>query len=166
MKKRFARSTLIQQISSRCALVWAEFSICGFYGVLALEKAFRANYVVQDDAREYVSWMQRFMDPDLFPQDLIANYFQSITPAGYAAVYHAMAGLGITPLVFSKILPIVLGLITTVYCFGVSLQIFPVPITAFISSLLLNQSLWFKSDLASATPKAFIYPLLLAFFIT
>jgi len=151
---------------SPAVVLWFGLSLvfAAFYGVLALEKAFRAEYVVQDDAREYVFWMQRFIDPDLFPQDLIANYFQSITPAGYAAVYDAMAGLGITPLIFSKILPIVLGLITTVYCFGVSFQIIPVPITAFISSLLLNQSLWFKSDLASATPKAFIYPLLLAFF--
>ncbi|UBF26495.1 hypothetical protein K9N68_00320 [Kovacikia minuta CCNUW1] len=145
--------------------VWFGLSLgfAVFYGFLGLQKAFRSAYVVQDDAREYVFWMQRFIDPALFPQDLIADYFQSITPSGYAALYQSMATLGIPPLLLSKVLPLGLGLVATVYCFGVCLQIFPVPAAGFVSSLLLNQSLWFKSDLASATPKAFIYPLFLAF---
>ena len=138
-------------------------AFAAFYGMLGLQKAFRAEYVVQDDAREYVFWMQQFIDPELFSHDLIADYFQSITPPGYAAVYRLGAAMGIPPLLFSKVLPLVLGLITAAYCFGVCLQIFPVPAAGFVSSLLLSQSLWFKSDLASATPKAFIYPLLLAF---
>ncbi|MGA7933861.1 MAG: hypothetical protein WCA35_09970 [Kovacikia sp.] len=141
----------------------SSLAFAAFYGFLGLQKAFRGAYVVQDDAREYVFWMQRFIDPDLFPHDLIANYFQSITPAGYAAIYHFMAILGVTPLLLSKLLPIVLGLVAAAYCFGVCLQIFPFPAAGFVSSLLLSQSLWFTDDLASATPRAFIYPLLLAF---
>jgi hypothetical protein len=134
-----------------------------FYGILGLQKAFRTEYIVQDDAREYVFWMQRFVDPHLLPHDLIADYFQSITPSGYAAVYHLMASLGISPLLLSKILPIVLGLITTGYCFYLCLELLPVPTAGFIASLLLNQSLWFRDDLVSATPRAFVYPLFLAF---
>ena len=76
------------------------------------------EYVCQDDAREYVFWMQRFIDPELLPDDLIADYFQSITPSGYAALYQLMASFGITPLLLSKILPIFLGLIITIYVFG------------------------------------------------
>ncbi|QSJ20710.1 hypothetical protein JYQ62_09540 [Nostoc sp. UHCC 0702] len=145
--------------------MWLSLSLgfAGFYGFLGLQKGFRGEYVAQDDAREYVFWMQQFVDPKLLPNDLIADYFQSITPLGFAAVYKFMASLGIHPLFLSKILPILLGLIVTIYCFWLCLQIFPVPIAGFITSLLLNQSLWFKSDLVSATPKAFIYPLLLAF---
>ncbi|XGW00154.1 MAG: hypothetical protein ACAF41_14610 [Leptolyngbya sp. BL-A-14] len=118
---------------------------------------------MQDDAREYVFWMQRFVNPDLFAHDLIADYFQSITPIGYASTYRIVASLGFPPLYFSKILPIILGLIITAYCFGLCLQLFPVPVAGFFSTLLLNQSLWFKDDLVSATPRAFIYPLFLAF---
>ncbi|WP_242056460.1 MULTISPECIES: hypothetical protein [unclassified Nostoc] len=134
-----------------------------FYGYLGLQKAFKSEYVVQDDAREYVFWMQRFVDSELFHNDLIADYFKSITPLGYASVYKLMAYLGINPLLLSKILPIFLGLIITSYCFWLCLEIFPVPLAAFISTLLLNQSLWFKSDLVSATPRSFLYPLILAF---
>ena len=43
------------------------------------------------------------------------------------------------------------------------MEFFPVPVAGFITTLLLNQSLWFKDDLISAVPRAFVYPFLLAF---
>ena len=147
------------------SIVWLSLSV-GFaihYGGLGLQKAFRAEYIVQDDAREYVFWMQQFVNPSLFPHDLIADYFKSITPPGYAAIYHLSANLGIQPLLLSKLLPIVIGIVTTLYGFRVCLKLFPIPITGFIAMLLLNQSLWFRDDLSSATPRAFVYPLFLAF---
>ncbi len=146
-------------------VVWFALSVIFalYYGGLALQKAFRSEYVVQDDAREYVFWMQQFIDPTLLPNDLIAQYFKSITPPGYAALYHAMAMLGVQPLWFSKVLPLGLGLIATLYSFAICLRLFPLPATAFIATLLLNQSLWFRDDTSSATPRAFVTPLFLAF---
>jgi hypothetical protein len=137
------------------------FSI--LFAWLALQQALSGQYVVQDDARQHVFWMQRFQDPDLFPHDLIANYFQSVAPIGYTTIYRSMAVLGIDPLFLNKLLPMGLGLLTTGYCFGLTLEILPVPFAGFISSLLLNQNLWMKDDLVSATPRAFLYPLFLAF---
>lgn len=133
------------------------------YGILGLQQAFSSPYVVQDDARQHVFWMQRFLEPQLFPNNLIANYFQAVAPSGYTILYRLMAGIGVEPLVFNKFLPLLLTLVTTGYCFKFTLQIIPVPIAAFISSLLLNQTLWSYDDLVSATPRAFVYPLLLAF---
>lgn len=133
------------------------------YSVLALKQAFSSEYMVQDDARQHVFWMQRFLDPELFPNGLIANYFQSVAPAGYTAIYKLMASLQVNPLLLSKFLPVLLGLIVTAYCFGVCLELFPVPASGFIATLLLNQSLWMKDDLVSATPRAFVYPIFLAF---
>ncbi|WP_310833955.1 hypothetical protein [Aetokthonos hydrillicola] len=159
-------SSEYEKHTKKLLFFWLSLSLvfAGLYGVLGLQKAFSSEYVAQDDAREYVFWMQRFVDPELMPHDLIADYFKSITPLGFSTVYKLMASLGIHPLLLSKILPIVLGLIVTIYCFWLCLEILPVPIVGFIATLLLNQSLWFKSDLVSATPKSFIYPLLLAFF--
>jgi hypothetical protein len=134
-----------------------------YYAALGMRQAFQSAYVVQDDAREYVFWMQQFVNPDWFPNDLMAQYFKSITPIGYATLYQGMAYLGIDPLTFSKILPLFLGIILTIYGFGVSLQLFPLPIAGFISMQLLNQGLWLREDLASAAPRAFATPLLLAF---
>ena len=151
--------------SSPRMIFWFSLSLtfAAIYGILALQKAFSGEYVVQDDARQHVFWMRRFLDAGLFPNDLIADYFQSVGPLGYTALYQSAAAVGIDPIWLSKLLPLVLGLITTSYCFGVCVQLFPVPMAGFIAALLLNQNLWMQDGLVSATPKAFVYPLFLAF---
>ena len=52
---------------------------------------------MQDDARQHVFWMQRFIDSELFPHDLIADYFQSVAPTGYTTLYRIAAALGSIP---------------------------------------------------------------------
>ncbi|WP_293084939.1 hypothetical protein [Okeania sp. SIO3B5] len=135
-------------------------AICGILGIIP---AFSREYIVQDDARSHVFWMTRFINPELFPKDIIADYFQSVAPTGYTYFYQLFSLIGIPPLLLNKFLPIILGLITTTYCFRVEIEIFPVPLAGFLSTLFLNQNLWLKDDLISATPRAFFYPLFLAF---
>ena len=145
--------------------IWLSLSITAsiLFSFGGLKLAFQNPYIVQDDARQHVFWMQRFIDPGLFPDDLIADYFQSVSPLGYKNLYQVFAAIGVNPLFVNKLLPLFLGIIATVYCFKVCLQIFPVPLAGLISSLLLNQNLWMVDDLSSGTPRAFIYPLFLAF---
>jgi hypothetical protein len=135
----------------------------GFYSWLVLHQAFNGEYIVQDDARQHVFWMQRFVNPALFPRDWIADYYQSVAPWGYANLYRAFAVLGISPMLLNKILGLPLGLIATAYCFGISWQLLPVPAAGFVASLLLNQNLWLEDDLVSGTARAFLYPIFLAF---
>lgn len=137
------------------------FSIA--FGARALEQAFSSNYVLQDDWRQHLFWMARLTDPGLFPHDVIADYFQSVAPVGYTTLYRTAASLGLDPVVFGKLLPMALGLITTALCFAVSMRVLRVPAAGFIGSLLLNESLWMRNGLVSATPRAFISPLFLAF---
>ena len=153
------------KMSKNQLIFWFSLSMTfsAIYAILGLQQAFASEYVVQDDARQHVFWMLRFADPNLFPNDLIADYFQSVAPAGYSTLYRTISFFGIDPLFFNKLLPLILGLFTTAYCFGLSLQIIPLPFTGFLSTLLLNQNIWIKDDLISATPRAFTYPFLLAF---
>ena len=134
-----------------------------FYSYLGWQKAFNGEYVIQDDARQHIFWMLRYIDSELFPNDLIADYFQSVAPAGYKFLYWTINKVGIDPILLSKLLPSVLGLIMTGYCFVLTLEILPLPLTGFIASLLLNQNLWLQDGLVSGTPKAFAPPLLIAF---
>lgn len=134
-----------------------------YYGLVALQKAFSAPYVVQDDVRQHVFWMQRYVDPTLFPNDWITDYFQTIAPAGYKAFYYGMAQVGVHPLLLAKLLPLPLGLLTAIYGFWVSFQLFPVPLGAFIGTTILTQSLWLEDDIVTATPRAFVYLFFLAF---
>ena len=133
------------------------------YSCLGLLQAFRGEYIVQDDVRQHVFWMWRFVDPDLLVNDLITDYFESVAPAGYHALNRVMAALGIHPLLFCKILPPILGFILTIYGFLLCLEIMPIPAIAFVSTVIFNQSLWMEGDLGSGTPRAFIFPLLLPF---
>jgi hypothetical protein len=155
------RSELFSKQNRFWLLLSLIFSVV--YSYLALQQAFSSQYVIQDDARQHIFWMLRFLDRDLFPNDLIADYFQSVAPLGYSGLYFIAAFFGIDPIVMSKLLPGILGLIMTVYCFAVSLELLPLPQTAFIATLLLNQNLWMQDGLISGTPKAFITPILLAF---
>lgn len=133
------------------------------YGFLALKKAFVGSLSVQDDARQHIFWMQRFLNPDLFPNDLIADYFQSVAPAGYTWFYKSLALIGINPFILAKIIPFILGLICTYYIFRITLEILPVTMAGFIATLVMNQAIWMKDDVASATPRAFVYPFFMAF---
>ncbi|MCU0524522.1 MAG: hypothetical protein MUF72_06825 [Elainella sp. Prado103] len=133
------------------------------YGVWGMAAAWETQYAIQDDARQHLFWMHRFFNPELFPHDFIADYFQSISPWGFTQFYRLFAWVGVDPLWLSKFLPIGLGLVATVYGFGVSLRLLPIPCTAFLTSLLLNQVIWFHDDIASAVPRAFMVPILLAF---
>lgn len=138
-------------------------SLALFYSWLALQEGFSSPWIVQDDARQHVFWMLRYLDSELFPDDLIADYFQSVAPVGYASLYKLAATAGISPLVFNKLLPPIIGLISSCYGFLLCKQILPLPLGCFITSLMLNQALWMKDDIVSGTPRAFIYPFLLAF---
>ncbi|WP_333192244.1 hypothetical protein [Microcoleus sp. Pol7_A1] len=161
---KFLTATVDEKSRSH-TIFWLTLSLtfAAVYAILGLKQVFSAEYMVQDDARQHVFWMMRFVDPELFPNDFIANYFQSVAPAGYSTLYTLAATVGIHPLFLHKILPLFLGLISTYYCFGLCLEMLPVPMTGFIASLLLNQHMWMTDDLASTTPRAFIYPIFLAF---
>jgi hypothetical protein len=146
-------------------LFWFSLSLLitfGF-GIDSLRLAFSGDYIVQDDARQHVFWMQKFIDPELFQNDSIADYFQSIAPLGFTCLYKLATIFGIEPFTFNKILPLFLGLITSGYCFGICLEIIPIPTAAFFSSLFLNVNLWLMDSLSSGTPRSFVYPIFLAF---
>lgn len=153
------------KMSNAPIIFWLSLSLtfAVIYGLPMLQRAFSSDYVVASDARQFVFWMGRFSDSTLFPNDLIADYFQSVTPWGYTAFYQLLDRVGIEPLLLHKLLPIVLGVISTTYCFGVCMQILPVPLAGFIATVLLNQNLWMDARIVCAVPRSFAYPLFLAF---
>ena len=135
-----------------------------YFAAISLHYGLSQDYLVQDDARIHLVWLQRFSDPQLFPDDFIADYFVYFAPWGLKAVYWLGAKLGIEALIFAKILPALLGTLTAIYTYFWSLAILPRHFTAFLSSLAISQLIWTNDDLISATPRAFIYPLLAAWF--
>jgi len=134
-----------------------------YYGLLSIFFAFSYPYIIQDDARQHIVWLQRLVDPQLFPNDVIADYYRAIAPVGFTSFYAFFAKLGIEPLLLAKVVPLFIGFITSIYGFKFFLQILPIPSAAFVGTLVLNQTIWLKDDVISASPRAFLYPLFAAF---
>ena len=145
--------------------LFAALGVALVYSLLALRFAFRLPYLVQDDTRQHVFWMRRYLDPALFPNDLIADYFQAVSPVGYKLFYLIFAKLGVDPMLLAKLLPAAIGVVCTYLAFRVFMELIPDPRGAFIASLLICQMLWIKDDVMSATPRAFAYPLFLLFLL-
>lgn len=76
----------MMKYSQKTLIFWFSLALtfAAIYASLAMKTAFSAQYVVQDDARVYVFWMQRFLEPDLLKGDFITDYFKSVTPLGFA----------------------------------------------------------------------------------
>ncbi|MGD1938703.1 MAG: hypothetical protein ACFCA4_14290 [Cyanophyceae cyanobacterium] len=121
------------------------------------------TYMVQDDARQHVFWMQRWLDTDLFSNDLIADYFQSVAPWGYQGVYRFFTWFNVEPLQTAKILPGLIAALSTFLFFRLVLKLIPVPFLGFLGCLFLNQALWLEDGIISGTPRAFAYPWLIGF---
>lgn len=134
-----------------------------YFGLISLHHALSQPYIVQDDARIHIIGLQQFVDSQLFPDDLFVQYYQSIQSIGFKKLYWFVAQLGIEPVLLAKLLPTALGLLTTLYCFKLVWQLLPIPSGAFLASLILNQNLWLKDDLISATPRSFAYLFFVAF---
>ncbi|HET8676112.1 MAG TPA: hypothetical protein VFO63_10020, partial [Blastocatellia bacterium] len=154
-----------ESATSAVSVFWLGLSLAFslYFSFLWVKRAFRHEYLIQSDARQVTTWYLRYLDPELFRNDLIADYYISVNTHGFDLLYRAGAGIGIDPIKLSKILPLIIGLVATAYCFALFMELLPVPAGAFISCLLLNQYIWTDDSVSSATPRAFLYPLFLAF---
>lgn len=131
---------------------------------LASERVFSEPYVVQDDARQHVFWMQAYGDRELFANDLIAQYFRSVAPLGHRGLYRAFSCLGIDPLDLAKGLPVALSIASCGFFYLFSMRVCPeAPFVSFVGAQALAAHLWLTDTVSNATPRAFGYPLFAAF---
>jgi len=73
--------------------------------LIAHRHAFLSPYVINDDVRQQIYWMARWLDPTLYPADLLGAYSAAYVPAGVKSLYFLAAkGAGCDPILFSKIL--------------------------------------------------------------
>ena len=145
--------------------IWLSLSLlaAALHAALGLIDGFGSPYAIQTDARQYVTWMVRYQDPSYFPNDVIADYFHAVSPPGYRALFWSLIAGGADPFIVAKLVPVALGLAVTAYAFGLCLRLLPSAPAAFVVTVILNQNLWMTDDLISATPRAFGFPILVAF---
>ncbi|WP_243440117.1 hypothetical protein [Fundidesulfovibrio soli] len=79
-------------------------------------------FAINDDVRQQLYWMQRWLDPQLYPPSLLNGYAQAYVSPGVKALY-GFASPFIGPLAFSKVLS---GLLFVAQCLlvrGVGLRL-------------------------------------------
>ena len=122
-------------------------------------------FVFDDDARQHVYWTARFIDPGLFPNDLLTDFISSklFDPIGYQLLYKFGTHLA-GPLLFSQVLTLVLLLVSLWFLeMLLSSEVVSSAGGRFFCGLLfLFFSLYTYSG---GLPRTFAYPLLLGFLV-
>lgn len=123
-----------------------------------------AAYAIQDDARQFLAWTVRLADPAALKGDLIADYWQSVTPRALRAIYGGFALIGISPLVLSRLIPVALLMVSALATWRIALQLMGGRALAALVTTGLTMALLVHEDsIFSATARAFSPPLFLLF---
>ncbi|MEO0352262.1 MAG: hypothetical protein AAF282_19660 [Cyanobacteria bacterium P01_A01_bin.15] len=151
--------------SNKKNLIWFVISLLAsfFIGLEAVENVFRYDFLIQDDARQHVVWLEQYLDPELFDGNLIASYFQSVLPDGYRYLYRLLAALGISPIGVSKVIPVFLYTAIAVFTYRLTTTFLRSPLAGFFSTSILTYTLLFTTVVSSATPRAFLNLFFLSF---
>lgn len=111
------------------------------YVLLSAYLIFRdSGNFVGADARHFVVWLRRIADPEIFRDDIIADYWTTLTPLFYRGLYWPFASVGIDPVkaYFHFVMPLSGILFASmsysfIYCF------WPTPAGAAFSTIILTQ---------------------------
>ena len=76
--------------SGERALRFSAAACVGIAAVLWMGPFVIRRDLFNDDAAHHVFWLYRFADPSLFPHDMSIEYFASVSPWGYRALYAAL----------------------------------------------------------------------------
>lgn len=122
-----------------------------------------APYTIQDDARQFLTWMSRLGDANALQGDLLADYWQSVCPPFYQFIYAAMNAIGLEPALFARLLPVVLLFFCAWTAWRIAIAMTKRPVVAFVAAAFVTSFVLHEDSIYSATPRAFSTPLFLLF---
>lgn len=118
-------------------------------------------YVINDDVRQQLFWMEQWSDPELFQNDPLTDYAKNYVPLGVKAIYWLGAQF-MSPVQFSKVLTGILFVITAGLVFGLALKFEDnlTPVLAVCVYFLFGS---FLGRISGGLSRAFVFPLLVAY---
>jgi hypothetical protein len=86
------------------------FAATALLAVSAQWRGFVNPFVANDDVRQQLFWMRRWLDPQLYPPDILNEYARSYVPWGVQGLYRlaAQPPFSVDPLLFSKYVAVAL----------------------------------------------------------
>jgi hypothetical protein len=112
LRVRFRGRSLV--LTRRTALVLAAATLVY---VVSQWNALTHEYWIMDDVRQQVYWMQRWLDPALFPGDLLSRYAQDYVPWGVQFVYY-LGSFIVNPVQFTKVVALILYVAAMGFIYG------------------------------------------------
>ncbi len=100
---------------------YAPFFVLIFSTLLFLishHTGFLNSYIINDDTRQQLYWMQRWLDPALYPESILNEYAMRYVPWGVQSLYFVAATV-VSPLLFSKLLTGVLFVLMAMFAYWV-----------------------------------------------
>ncbi len=129
--------------------------------VFAHREAIKSPYVINDDVRQQIYWMNQWQDNELYQDDILTQYARNYVPWGVQAIYWAASHV-IDPVQFTKVLAGLLFVVTAVFFFGLGLE-FRDDLTAILIVcvfFLFGHFLW---RISGGLARGFAYPLLVGY---
>lgn len=152
---------MLMQRTNPSAPALLAFCASALVGVTAQWPGLANPFVVNDDVRQQLYWMQRWLDPDLYPQDLLNDYARLYVSWGVQGLYR-VGVLFFHPLFFSKLVAVGLfaWLGALFYSTGCALKDHSLGLAALCACWL---SPAFMENISGGLARAFAAPLLLLF---
>jgi hypothetical protein len=119
-------------------------------------------FIINDDARQQLYWMERFRDAALYPPSLLNDYAQAYVPWALKGLYAAAAPL-FDPLFFSKILTGILFCVTALAFSGLGRTLGDRALGYFCAAAVWLLPFFLK-NISGGLSRAFCAPLLALFF--
>lgn len=148
-----ARDWLWVALASLAVVVWAHR-----YG-------FASPFIINDDVRQQLYWMARWLDPALYPANLLNDYAAGYVPAGVKGLYFTAAkGLGCDPILFSKLLTAGLFVVLALALFGIGAAL-EGRILGFFCAAMAWLMPFFLKNISGGLSRSFAAPLLALFLL-
>lgn len=120
-----------------------------------------AQWVIADDARQFLAWTSRIADPHAMPGNFMADYWQQTAPPFYRGLLYAAVAVGMPPILLSKLLPLLLLPVSAVLAWKLSGVFARERAAQFGGALCIIATALHTDSIFSGTPRAFALPLML-----
>ena len=121
------------------------------------------DVVIQDDARQFLTWTARLNDPEALPGDWMADFWSAVSPAAYRMIYRIGALSGIVPADMARLLPVVLMALAGAGAWRLARAMCPDVRVAFVAAAFVMAYLSKEDSIFSATPRGVAVPIILFF---
>ena len=129
--------------------------------MIAHWQAFRSPFVINDDVRQQIFWMQQWLEPNIYPNDYLAGYARDYVSWGVIAIYR-VASVFMDPLQFTKVLTGILFVLSAllIYCLCLELRD---DLAALMGVCIYFLFGLFLGEMSGGLPRAFAFPLLIGY---